>query len=91
MWHVYILRCKDDSFYTGITTNVKDRLQRHNSGRASKYTKARRPVELLYTEEFLIEAKAKTREVEIKKLSHDNKKRLIKFGTGHRFPSAQNI
>ena len=91
MWHVYILRCNDSSFYTGIATNVKDRTQRHNNGRASKYTKARRPVELFYTEEFLRKSEARTREIEVKKLSHDNKKRLIKFGPGYRFPSAQEL
>ncbi|NQU18615.1 GIY-YIG nuclease family protein [bacterium] len=91
MWHVYILKCNDSSFYTGIATDVQSRLHRHNSGRGSKYTRLRRPAELLYTEEFTNKAEAKDREKEIKKFSIDNKKRLIKLGMGHRFPSAQKI
>ena len=87
MWHVYILRCNDDSFYTGITTDIKERLVRHNCGSGSQYTKLRRPVELLYTECFENKGAAKKREIEIKGFSIANKKRLIKFGTGERFPT----
>jgi len=51
-WYLYIARCKDGSFYTGITTNPENRLKRHNLGKASKYTRARKPLELVYTREF---------------------------------------
>jgi len=91
MWYVYIIKCKDKSFYTGITTNVNSRLQKHNSGRASKYTRARKPVELLYTEKFISRSKAQSREVEIKSFSAENKRRLIKYGLGLRFPSALEL
>ncbi len=83
-WYLYIARCKDGSFYTGITTNPENRLKRHNLGKASKYTRARKPLELVYTREFQNRVLAAKEEVEIKKLSRENKKRLI----GTRFPSA---
>jgi len=91
MWHVYILQCNDGSFYAGVSTNVKNRLKRHNNGKASRYTRSRRPVELLYTEKFDTKSEALRREIEIKDFSLENKRRLIKFGLGQRFPSAQNI
>ena len=88
MWYVYILRCNDSSLYTGISTDVVERLLRHNSGKGAKYTRFRKPVGLAYTEEFQNKSQALKREIEIKKLSTENKKKLIKFGLGHRFPSA---
>ena len=84
MWYVYILLCKDNTFYTGITTDVLKRLKRHNSGKACQYKKIRRPVELLYTEEFSTESTVRIRESEIKHFSIENKKRLVKFGLGKR-------
>jgi len=88
MWYVYILRCNDNSLYTGMTIDVKKRLIRHNSGKASKYTRSRRPVELLYVEQFALKQEALSREIEIKDFSLENKQRLIKFGEGRRSPSA---
>ena len=87
MWYVYIIKCKDNSLYTGITTNVNSRLQKHNSGSASKYTRARKPVELLYTEKFISRSKALSREAEIKSLSADKKRELVKYGLGRKFAS----
>jgi putative endonuclease len=88
MWYVYILQCKDSSFYTGISENLQNRLDTHNSGKGSNYTKVRRPVQLLYCEEFEAKSQARLRELEIKNLSAENKIKLIKFGSGKRFPSA---
>ena len=87
MWHVYILTCSDKSLYTGVTIDVSERVKRHNSGRASKYTRSRRPVELAYTEECMTKHEALCREIEIKKLGAENKKRLMRYGSGKRFPS----
>ena len=87
MWHVYILKCSDGSLYTGITTNLRDRLRRHNIGKASKYTRSRKPLELIYSEEFNTKSQAMRREIEIKRLSAANKKKLIRFGPSKRFPS----
>jgi putative endonuclease len=47
LWYVYLIRCCDDSIYCGITTNIKQRVARHNDGTASKYTRARRPVRFI--------------------------------------------
>ncbi|MBU2214226.1 GIY-YIG nuclease family protein, partial [Patescibacteria group bacterium] len=50
MWHTYILQCKDKTFYTGVTTNLKRRIEEHNySSLGAKYTKGRRPIKLLYS------------------------------------------
>ena len=91
MWHVYILRCKDDSLYTGVTIDFKKRVVRHNSGKGASYTKFRRPVVLEYAERFGNKSEAQKREFEVKKFSRENKERLIRFGTGIRFPSPQKI
>jgi putative endonuclease len=77
-WILYILRCKDGSLYTGITTDLKKRLKRHNEGKASRYTRVKNPVKLVYKEENHTESQARKREIEIKKLSRQNKLKLIK-------------
>ena len=76
-WILYILKCKDSSLYTGITTDLEKRLKRHNEGRACKYTKKRKPVKLIYKEVCASESTARKRERAIKKLSRVNKLRLI--------------
>lgn len=79
-WVVYMLRCSDNTLYTGITNNLDKRLQAHNDGAAdsAKYTRGRRPVTLLYAEERNSRADASRREYEIKQLSRENKLELIK-------------
>ena len=91
MWHVYILKCSDSSLYTGISANVIARVLTHNKGKGSKYTRSRKPVELIYTEEFKTRSEALRREIEIKKLSAKNKNRLVKQGLGDRSPSAHRL
>lgn len=76
--YVYILRCADDSFYTGYTTDPERRTRVHNSGKGAKYTRARRPVELIYTEEYDDRTEAQRREYAIKQLSRAEKEKLIK-------------
>lgn len=77
-YFVYILKCKDNSLYTGIATDVQRRLVEHNeSDKGAKYTKIRRPVELVYTEESKDRSSASKREYEIKKLKREDKLRLI--------------
>ncbi len=78
MWYIYILRCQDNSFYTGITENLEERVKRHNNGKGSLYTKRRRPLTLVYSEICAERNKALHREIEIKKLSKINKGKLIK-------------
>ena len=78
MNYTYILKCKDDSLYTGWTNDLKKRITSHNAGKGAKYTKARRPVELVYYEEFQKREEAMKREYAIKQLSRKEKEALIK-------------
>ncbi len=77
MNYTYIVRCSDDSFYTGWTNDLKKRMSAHNCGKGAKYTKARRPVTLVYFEEFETKHEAMTREWQIKQLSRTQKQKLI--------------
>lgn len=78
MNYTYILKCKEDSLYTGWTNDLKKRITSHNAGKGAKYTKARRPVELVYYEEFQTREEAMKREYAIKQLSRKEKEALIK-------------
>ncbi|SFR33612.1 GIY-YIG nuclease family protein [Halogeometricum limi] len=75
--HVYVLRCADDSLYTGYTTDVARRVAEHDAGEGAKYTRGRTPVELVYTESFESRSAAMSREYEIKQLSRPQKRRLV--------------
>lgn len=77
MNYVYILRCNDDSLYTGWTNNLEKRLKAHSSGKGAKYTKARLPVDIVYYEEFEDKIDAMKREYEIKQLKRKEKLELI--------------
>ncbi len=77
-WFVYILRCNDNSLYTGITTNLRRRLGEHNSATSTtKYTRARQPLTLVYVEAMANRSAATSREYQIKKMSREEKERLI--------------
>ena len=69
MNYVYILKCCDNTLYTGWTTSLEKRLKTHNSGKGAKYTKSRLPVEIVYFEEFDNKIDAMKREYAIKQLS----------------------
>jgi predicted GIY-YIG superfamily endonuclease len=75
-WHVYLLRCADGSFYTGIAKDLDARIARHNAGKAAKYTRGRLPVELAYQETAADRSAASKREREIKRLDAAAKRRL---------------
>jgi putative endonuclease len=77
---VYILRCADDTYYTGWTTDLARRVASHNAGRGSRYTRTRRPVVLVYQEEAADRSAAKRREIELKRLDRPAKERLIADG-----------
>ena len=79
-WSVYILRCSDGSFYTGITTDLERRLRQHNTAKGCAYTARRRPVGLAYSAEQPSKSAARTRELKLKPLSRRNKERLIESG-----------
>lgn len=74
---VYILRCRDNTFYTGYSDDLAKRLKAHNSGRGAKYTKSRLPVEIVYYEDKMSKSEAMRRECAIKKLSRKKKEELI--------------
>lgn len=76
-WMVYILQCKDGTFYTGITKDLDRRLKQHNAGKASKYTRARLPVNVIWSKSGFSESTAKKEEARIKKLSRKEKARLM--------------
>ena len=77
-WFVYVVECADSSLYTGITNDVARRINEHNYGaQAAKYTRARRPVELVYIEGFDTRSMATKREYEIKKMPRGEKLKLI--------------
>ena len=79
MWHVYILQCKDKTLYTGITSNLKRRVEEHNSSTlGAKYTRGRRPVKLVYSTAHQDRSKALKEEFKIKKLSRAEKFTLLK-------------
>ena len=76
-YYVYILRCKDGSYYTGHAKDVEKRFEMHKKGRGAKYTRMHEPEKLVYTEEFESRGEAMKRERRIKTLSHNKKQQLI--------------
>src|SRR5438270_1220254 len=76
-WSVYIVRCADGSLYTGITKDVKRRCQQHNAGTASRYTRSRRPVKLIYQEVDPDQSSALKREAAIKAMNRRGKLTMI--------------
>ncbi len=77
-WFVYILKCSDNSYYTGIAQDVKERLDRHETGRGAEYTKVRLPVELVYAEKVKSQSEALIREKWLKRQTRRVKEALIK-------------
>ena len=75
-WYCYLLKCADGTFYAGITNSIGRRLSMHNRGRASRYTRGRLPVKLVYAEPYRDRSSASRREIEVKKMSRAKKCRL---------------
>jgi len=78
MWFIYILLCKDGSYYTGSTNNVEKRFKDHLDGHGARYTKSHKPVKVIYREEFASKSEALKYEVKLKKLSRVKKEELVK-------------
>ncbi|MDD5241663.1 MAG: GIY-YIG nuclease family protein [Sulfuricella sp.] len=76
-WYCYILECVDGTLYTGITNDLEKRLAAHNSGTASKYTRSRLPVRMVFSETQADRASASRREIEIKRLPRAEKLRMV--------------
>lgn len=77
MNYTYMVMCRDGSLYTGWTNHLQKRIDDHNAGKGAKYTKSRRPVELVYYETFETKEEAMRREYAIKQLTRKGKERLI--------------
>ena len=75
--HVYVVECDDGTYYTGYTTDVERRVAEHNDGVGAKYTRGRRPVELVHVESFDSQSAAMQREYAIKQLGRSDKERLV--------------
>jgi predicted GIY-YIG superfamily endonuclease len=76
-WFLYIVRCADGSLYTGITVDVARRYKQHNAGTASRYTRSRLPVELIYQESQPNQSAALKRELAVKAMSREEKELLV--------------
>ena len=76
-WYLYILRCGDDTLYTGITTDVQRRLADHRAGKGAKYTRGRAPLELVYEEKCGTHSDALRREYAVKALPRTEKEKLF--------------
>ena len=77
-WYLYVLRCSDDTLYTGVTTDPQRRLIEHNtSKRGAKYTSARRPTQMIYCEEHEDRSSAQKAEYKFKKLTREQKEKII--------------
>lgn len=76
-WKLYILRCADGSLYTGITTDIEKRFEKHCSGKGAKYTRGRGPLEIVYRENCGTHSEALKREYQIKQLPREEKLLLL--------------
>lgn len=77
-YYTYLLRCADDTIYCGYTVDLRERVLAHNKGIGAKYTQVRRPVRLVYSEEFETRSEAMKREAALKKMSRRQKLALIR-------------
>ena len=78
VWFVYILKCRGGSLYTGITNNLKERVDQHNAGQAAAWTRTRRPVRLIFAERHTTKSAATRRELEIKAWRREKKLALVR-------------
>jgi putative endonuclease len=79
MFYTYFVKCRDGTLYCGYTNDLKKRVEAHNSGKGAKYTIKRRPVYLVYSEEFVSKSEAMKREYALKQLCRREKEDLIYF------------
>ena len=86
IWQVYMVRCKDGTLYTGITNDLAKRIKAHNSAKdGARYTRSRRPVKLVYSEEAGSKSAAAKLEYKIKKMTRAKKKEMVRAkGSGHK-------
>ena len=77
-YYFYVLQCKDGSFYAGYTTNLQQRVDKHNSGKGAKYTNSRKPVTLIFYQELCSKSEAMKAEAQFKKLKRPEKEAFLK-------------
>jgi putative endonuclease len=77
-WHVYILRCRDKSLYTGISTDVEARVLKHNAGKGAAYTRSRKPVTLAWSKACRTESSARKQEIQIKRWTKAKKESFLR-------------
>mgnify|MGYP001617044979 CR=1 FL=1 len=80
MWYVYIIKCSDGSLYTGVTTDIKRRMNEHNANKGASYTQGRTPVSLVHNENHPDRSRALKREASIKSWPRNKKLALIRKG-----------
>lgn len=88
--YTYIIKCNDDTLYTGWTNNLEKRIAAHNLGKGCKYTSHRTPVELVYYEEYETKQEAMSREYAIKQLTRKQKQELISRRNENKCPNTQS-
>jgi putative endonuclease len=76
-YYAYFARCKDNTLYAGYTTDLKKREKAHNEGKGAHYTRMRRPVKIVYNEQFETRSEAQKREYQLKQLSKKDKESLV--------------
>jgi putative endonuclease len=92
MYHLYILRCADETLYVGITTDLERRVEEHNSSAlGAKYTRGRRPVELVFSQSFGNRSEASREEARVKKLSRAGKLELIDSDPARRQKCVEHV
>lgn len=84
-YYAYLARCNDDSLYAGYTNNIESREAKHNEGEGAHYTRIRRPIKIVYFEEFANRAEAMKREYQLKHLSKKDKESLV-LNNGNSLP-----
>ena len=77
-WFFYLARCSDGSLYAGVCTDRDRRIDKHNAGTGAKYTRGRRPVQLVYSERHATQGKALAREATVKKWTKQRKEQLVR-------------
>lgn len=83
-WHVYILRCRDKSLYTGISVDVATRIEAHNKGKGAAYTRSRKPVKLVWSARQKSESSARKLEAKIKRWKKSEKEAFLESVNGSR-------
>lgn len=91
MNYTYIVECRDGSLYTGWTNDIEKRIEAHNAGKGAKYTKSRRPVTLVYYEEFATKEEAMRREYAIKHMNRKEKEKVIGDRANCNLPCPQRV